>query len=107
MPVPVFCCFWFQKSCTGNIFGIGRNKLQTSYFSEENTEPEDEVLEALGWTRHGPGAAPGLAAPGMCLGTPSTASRRLFAYKKPLDLKVTENHPEIQEKFRRGRRRQP
>ena len=33
MPVPVFCCFWFQKSCSANILGIGRNKLPRSYFS--------------------------------------------------------------------------
>ena len=99
--------FVFQKSCTGNILGIGRNKLRTSYFSEEKTEPEDEVPEALEVTRHGPGAGPGLAAPGLCLGTPGTTSRRLFAYKKLLDLKVTGVSPEIHEKFRRGRHRQP
>jgi len=27
---PIFCCFWFQKSYTGNILGIGRNNF--SYF---------------------------------------------------------------------------
>ena len=81
---PVFCCFWFQKSCTGNILGIGRNKLRTSYFSEEKTEPEDEVPEALEVTRHGPGAGPGLVAPGGGLATSGTPSRRLFAYKKLL-----------------------
>jgi len=32
VPVPVFCCFWFQKSYTGNILGIGRDKSQCSYF---------------------------------------------------------------------------
>ena len=26
VPVLVFCCFWFQKSYTGNILGIGRDK---------------------------------------------------------------------------------
>ena len=35
MPVPIFCCFWFQKSYTGNILGIGRNKSPRSYFSTE------------------------------------------------------------------------
>ena len=30
--VPVFCCFWFQKSYIGNILGIGRDKSQCSYF---------------------------------------------------------------------------
>ena len=84
VPVPVFCCFWFQKSCTGNILRIGWNKVRTSYFSEEKTEPEDEVPEALEGPRQGPGAGPGLAAPGLCLATPCTPSRRLFAYKKPL-----------------------
>ena len=33
MSVPVFCYFSFQKSCSANILGIGRNKLPRSYFS--------------------------------------------------------------------------
>jgi hypothetical protein len=32
---PVFSCFVFQKSYTGNILGIGQNKSRTSYFFPE------------------------------------------------------------------------
>src|SRR3954447_20154567 len=32
MPDPVFCCFWFQKSYTGNILGIARFEDRSSYF---------------------------------------------------------------------------
>ena len=38
MSVPVFCCFLFQKSCSENILGIGRNLDKTSYFSNTKTE---------------------------------------------------------------------
>ena len=42
MPVPVFCCFWFQKSYTGNILGIGRFESRSSYFHVTKTESEGE-----------------------------------------------------------------
>jgi hypothetical protein len=35
--------FMFQKSYTGNIFRIGRNKSQTCYFSRSVTKSEDET----------------------------------------------------------------
>jgi hypothetical protein len=35
--------FVFQKSYTGNILGIGRNKSQTFYFSRSITKSEDET----------------------------------------------------------------
>jgi hypothetical protein len=35
--------FVFQKSYTGNILGIGRNKSQTFYFSQSITKFEDET----------------------------------------------------------------
>jgi hypothetical protein len=44
---PIFCYFVFQKSYTGNILGIGRNKSQTSKYLTEL--PED---------RRGDGAEP-------------------------------------------------
>ena len=42
VPVPVFCCFWFQKSYTGNILGNGRDKNQKSYICRGNTENRSE-----------------------------------------------------------------
>jgi hypothetical protein len=40
--------FVFQKSYTGNILGIGRNKSQTSYFSRHESKSEDEIEEGQG-----------------------------------------------------------
>ncbi len=50
---PVFCCFWFQKSYTGNILGIGRNKSRNSYFSRNLPEHQRSVA-----TRPGGGLTP-------------------------------------------------
>ena len=86
---------------------MGRNKSRTSYFTEEKTEPEDEVTEGLEGPRQGPGAGPGLAAPGLCLADSGTPLHRLFAYKLPPDLKVTGSPASVHEKFRRGRHRKP
>ena len=41
-PVPVFCCFWFQKSCSGNILGTGRHESQSPYFAVTHPESEGE-----------------------------------------------------------------
>jgi hypothetical protein len=35
--------FVFQKSYTGNILGIGRNKSRTSYFYKSFAKTEDEM----------------------------------------------------------------
>jgi hypothetical protein len=40
---PVFAVFVFQKSYTGNILGIGRNKSQTFYFYRTFAKTEDET----------------------------------------------------------------
>jgi hypothetical protein len=37
--------FVFQKSYTGNILGIGRNKNQKSYFADTKTESKGETEE--------------------------------------------------------------
>jgi hypothetical protein len=69
--------FVFQKSYTGNILGIGRNKFQKSYFSQKSIEDQTGVGEgpeaALTTRGHGPG--PGRAhlwwgAPGPLLTMP-------------------------------------
>jgi hypothetical protein len=49
--------FVFQKSYTGNILGIGRNKSQTSYFYRSFAKTEDETEGG-----HEPGSPPGGAA---------------------------------------------
>jgi hypothetical protein len=40
---PVSAIFVFHKSYTGNIFGIGRNKSESSYFSHSVTESKAET----------------------------------------------------------------
>jgi hypothetical protein len=40
--------FVFQKSYTGNILGIGRNKSQSSYFSQHETESKAETEGSQG-----------------------------------------------------------
>ena len=73
MPVPVFCCFWFQKFYTGNILGNGWDKNQKSYICRGNTENRsgDETEHQGDHTPQAPGAG------GATL---ATALRRLFAY---------------------------
>ena len=48
---PVSCCFRFQKSYSGNILGIERNKSPTSYFSRRSTKSKgDKKTETRGPT---------------------------------------------------------
>ena len=61
--LPVSCCFWFQKSYTGNILGIGRNKNPTSYFSRKYTEFEGESKKANREATPPLGVGPPLAMP--------------------------------------------
>jgi hypothetical protein len=44
--------FVFQKSYTGNILKIGRNKSQSSYFSRHETEPKQRRRGARGQPHH-------------------------------------------------------
>ena len=75
--------FVFQKSCSGNILGIGRNLDRTSYFSNTYTESKGETEATEEAATPGAGAAPPPAAPGGGV-TPSGASRRRpFAYIMP------------------------
>jgi hypothetical protein len=45
--------FVFQKSYTGNILRIGRNKSRTSYFCRSFAKTEDETEGARGQPHHG------------------------------------------------------
>jgi hypothetical protein len=47
-----FAVFVFQKSYTGNILGIGRNKSQSSYFSRHETESKAETEGASRQAHH-------------------------------------------------------
>jgi hypothetical protein len=52
----------FQKSYTGNILGIGRNKFQKSYFSRTKDEDQTGAREGPKATHTIGGAAQPLAA---------------------------------------------
>jgi hypothetical protein len=60
---PVFLFFVFQKSYTGNILGIGRNKSQNSYFSRHEMKFKDETEGHQRAATPHHGAGPPLAAP--------------------------------------------
>ena len=62
---PIFCCFVFQKSCTGNILEIGRNKSQGSYFYPNKDEVQRRDEEALQGRHTSPWRGP---APGRAMG---------------------------------------
>jgi hypothetical protein len=47
-----FAFFMFQKSYTGNILGIGRNKSRTLYFYRSFTKNEDETEGARSQAHH-------------------------------------------------------
>ena len=81
MPVPVFCCFWFQKGCSGNILGIGRNKSPGSYFSRKVPQVRRGDEDGPGGPHTIPGRGPPLgraARWGPHLGTPPTSPLRLY-----------------------------
>src|SRR4051794_28454467 len=90
--------FVFQKSCTGNILGIGREKVPIPYFSVTKPEPEGDQQGSQEVARHALGAGPGLAAPRVCLGPPGL--RRLRPYNLRIE-KTLDTRAEIHEKFQR------
>jgi hypothetical protein len=63
MPVPVFCCFEFQKSYKGNILGIGRNQARSPYFAVTYTESKGETERSQEVATPGGGAGHPLAVP--------------------------------------------
>jgi hypothetical protein len=65
--------FVFQKSYTGNILGIGRNKSQTSYFYRSFVNTEDEMEVGQGPATPQGGVAQPLVAPTYGEGTWSTS----------------------------------
>src|SRR4051794_18147423 len=72
--------FVFQKSCTGNIIGIARDKVPVPYFFVTKTKPEGELKGGNRVARHVPGAASPGPAPSLCLGPPGLRRLRPFAY---------------------------
>src|SRR3954465_1867092 len=62
--------FVFQKSCTGNILGIERDKFPVPYNYERKTVPENDRRGVSQVARPHPGAASPRPAPGWRLGPP-------------------------------------
>jgi hypothetical protein len=75
--------FVFQKSYTGNILRIGRNKSQSSYFSQSVTESKDETEGSQEVVAPCHGAGNPLAAPGYGVGPWPTLWRCPSAYIFP------------------------
>jgi hypothetical protein len=82
-----FAVFVFQKSYTGNILGIGRNKSQSSYFSRSVTESKDETEGSQEAAMPPHGAGHPQAMPGAGVGPWSTSWRRPSPYIFPLKRK--------------------
>jgi hypothetical protein len=61
--------FVFQKSYTGNILGIGRNKSKTSYFYRSFAKTEDDMERGQGPASPPGGVAQPLAVPTYGEGT--------------------------------------
>jgi hypothetical protein len=80
---PFSAIFVFQKSYTGNILGIGRNKSRTTYFYRSFTKTEDETEGGQGPAIPCGGAAQPLATPPGGEATWATSWRCPFAYKFP------------------------
>ena len=72
--------FVFQKSCTGNILGIARDKNPVSYFSVTKTKPEGEQQKTSREATQGPGAGSPWPAPGPRVGPPGRLRLRHFAH---------------------------
>jgi hypothetical protein len=62
--------FVFQKSYTGNILRIGRNKNQSSYLSDTKTDSKGETEKSQEPATLGGGAAQPLATPPNGVGPP-------------------------------------
>jgi hypothetical protein len=75
--------FVFQKSYTGNILGIGRNKSRTSYFYRSFAKTEDEIEGGQGPATPWGGMTQPLAAPPHGEATWPTSWHCPFAYKFP------------------------
>src|SRR3954453_21227501 len=72
--------FVFQKSCTGNILGIARDKLPVPYNHVTKTVLEDDLRGASQVARPQPGAARAWPAPGWRLGPLGHPRLCLFAF---------------------------
>jgi hypothetical protein len=73
--------FVFQKSYTGNILGIGRNKSQSFYFADMKTKSKGETEKSHKPATPGGGATWPLAAPPYGVGPSSAHRSHPSAYK--------------------------
>src|SRR4051812_447221 len=71
--------FVFQKSCTGNILRIARDKLPVPYNHVMKTVPEDDLRGASQVARPQPGTARPWPVPGWRLGAPDSASSPMYS----------------------------
>ena len=92
--------FVIQKSCTGNILGIGRNKSRSPYFSVMKTGPEGETEKSHEVATPPLGAGHPQAAPRHGVGPSGAHLPRPSAYKLPPDAKTLDQSASIHEKFR-------
>ena len=104
--VPVFCCFSFQKSYTGNILGIAWDKKTRQYFPVTYTETEGETEGGCGAPTPPSGASPPRRTGRWCGAHRAPPGSGLRPYI-PLHPKTLSTWSNIHEKLRRRRRHQP
>ena len=97
--------FLFQKSYTGNILGIERNKSQSQYLFEDNTESTGEP-EGHQEVATPPGGAP-LGHAGEGCGAPWNLPEPLLRLYNYLSRKTLITRTQFQKEFRSRRRRHP
>ena len=100
MPVPVFCCFWFQKSYTGNILGIDKGNYFTKFYTGRLQKPEGEPEGGHRVATPPLGAPYPLAAPGGGVGPLDHLLAPPFRLFNPPDAKTLSLSPKPPEKFR-------
>jgi hypothetical protein len=105
--IHVFCCFVFQKSCTGNLLGIGRNKSRSSYYyrNEDGVQRRDEGAPQAATPGHV--AAQALATPWGGVGPPRRPPTSPFRLVIDDLWKDVNTRASIHEKFHRSRHRRP
>ena len=77
---PIFCCFSFQKSYTGNILGIARDENPPSYIAVTYTETEGEMEGGCGAPTPPTGVGPTPDAPGGGVGPTGLPRGQAFAH---------------------------
>ena len=108
VPVPVFCCFWFQKSYKGNIRGIDKASYLKWFRNRRLQKAEDELEGGHTVATPLPGAGQTLVRAWLGCGPPApprTPLLRLYIAPDVKTLNITRDRGDIQREVRSRRHR--